>query len=321
MHLLQVGAGSGGIVVLDLVARDPRVTRVTLVEPDTYKPHNVYRHQFPPAAAGRLKAELAAEWVREHRPDVIVDPIVADLTDTTWGDVFQDFAHACDVGVCAVDNEPAKFAFDALMRTAGKPWTLGEVLSGGIGGWVHRFVPGGPCYGCVAAHLRRNVTEEAPAPAPDYSAPGGVVAETTVPASRASIAVIASLHAAVTLDVLATIHQPGANQSVGASPPFPPREGGPGGLGGSARRSTPTGADAATPPPAPPPEGEGSKPDFSSLLFTLAVVPGVFDAAYRPYRFAVPRAAACLVCAARPAPTGEELDVALDDALARLGDN
>jgi hypothetical protein len=62
-------------------------------------------------------------------------------------------------------------------------------------------------------------------------------------------------------------------------------------------------------------------PDFTSLLFTLAAVPGVFEAAYRPYRFAIPKAAACLVCAAGPAPTGEELDVALDQALARLGDN
>lgn len=269
MHVFQVGAGSGGIVVLDLVARDPRVTSVTLVEPDAYKPHNVFRHLFPPAAVGRLKADLAAEWVRERRPDIIVDVIAADLTDATRANDFRRLAESCDVGVCAVDNEPAKFAFDTLMRGAGKPWTLGEVLSGGIGGWVHRFAPGGACYGCVAAHLRRNVAEEAPAPAPDYSNPGGAVQETTVPASRASIAAVAALHATLTLDV----------------------------LGGSA--------------PA----------DFTSLLFTLAVVPGVFDAAYRPYRFAIPKAAACLVCAARPAPAGEELDVALDQALARLGDN
>ncbi len=269
MHVFQVGAGSGGIVVLDLVARDPRVTRVTLVEPDVYKLHNVHRHLFPPAAVGRLKADLAAEWVRERRPDVVFETVVADLTDASHATDFQRLAVSCDVGVCAVDNEAAKFAFDALMRGAGKPWTLGEVLSGGIGGWVHRFAPGGACYGCVAAHLRRTVTEEAPAPAPDYSAPGGPVAETTVPASRASISAIASLHAAISLDVL------------GGTPPL----------------------------------------DFTSLLFTLAAVPEVFDAAYRPYRFAIPKAAACLVCAADPAPAGEELDVALDEALARLGDN
>ena len=84
------------------------------------------------------------------------------------------------------------------MRRHGKPWTLGEVLSGGIGGFVHWFVPGGPCYGCVASHLQRSVTVDK-APTPDYSSSGRAGAETTIPASKASIHAIASLHALVTL--------------------------------------------------------------------------------------------------------------------------
>src|SRR5438128_125322 len=189
MHLLQVGAGSGGIVVLDLLIRDPIVTRVTLVEPDVYKSHNVHRHVFPPSAAGRLKADLAAGWVKERSPDSTCETLAADLTDPAMQPAFEKLAGECDLGVCAVDSEPAKYHFDALMRTAGKPWTLGEVLSGGIGGWVHRFVPGGPCYGCVASYLQREVKEEQDAPPPDYSNPGGAVPETTIPASKASIGV------------------------------------------------------------------------------------------------------------------------------------
>jgi hypothetical protein len=50
----------------------------------------------------------------------------------------------------------------------------------------------------------------------------------------------------------------------------------------------------------------------------------VFDQAFRTYRFAVPRSLSCLICSADPAaaagPDGEDLDVALDQALARLGD-
>src|SRR6478609_4217306 len=76
-HLFHVGAGSGGMVVLDLLARDDRVTRVTLVEPDVYKPHNVHRHLFPASAVGRLKAELVAEWVRALRPDLTFEALVA----------------------------------------------------------------------------------------------------------------------------------------------------------------------------------------------------------------------------------------------------
>ena len=201
MTVFQVGAGSGGIVVLDLLARDPRVTHVALVEPDVYAAHNVHRHVFPPSAVGRLKADLAAEWVKERRPDITFETIIADVTDAAMQATFETLATACDVGVCAVDNEPAKYAFDALMRKAGKPWTLGEVLSGGIGGWVHRFTPDGPCYGCVASHLQRNVAEAPAAPPPDYSNPGGPVAETTIPAGKASIDVIAGLHALITLDL------------------------------------------------------------------------------------------------------------------------
>ena len=275
-HILQVGAGSGGMPVLDMVARDPRVDRVTLVEPDVYKPHNVERHLFPASAVGRLKAELAAEWLRERRPDLDVVIMAVDLLAADVQTELAKIAAAADLGVCAADNEPAKYHFDALMRQAGKPWTLGEVLSGGIGGFVHWFAPGGPCYGCVASHLRRSVAEEAPPEkAPDYSAPGGPVEEVTVPAPKATIAAVAGLHALITLDLLAD------------------------------------------------PAGYG--PGFTSLLWTLRRVPGVFEEAFRPYRFRIPRSAECLICQAgaastASAPSPEDLDVALDQALARLGD-
>lgn len=275
-HIFQVGAGSGGIVVLDLLAREPRVTRVTLVEPDVYKPHNVYRHLFPASAVGRPKAELAAEWLRERRPDLAVEVLPVDLTVAVHQPAIGHAVASCDAGVCAADNEVAKYHFDLLMRRHGKPWALGEVLSGGIGGWVHRFVPGGPCYGCVASHLQRAAPGDPKAPAPDYADPTGAVRETTVPAPKASIDAIASLHALVALALL----------------------------------------DA----PAEPVQEGGMVPGvYTSLLFTLARVPGVFDEPFRTHRFRVAKSPTCLVCSAAPPPAGEDLDAALDQALARLG--
>jgi hypothetical protein len=269
-QLFQVGAGSGGMPVLDMLCRDERLTRVTLVEPDVYKPHNVVRHIFPPSAVGEKKAVLAQRWLQERRPDLKVDLLIADLMDPEFQAPIEEAAAETDIGVCAADNEPAKFHFDGLMRRQQKPWTLGEVLSGGIGGFVHWFVPGGPCYGCVASFLKRSVTVEK-APTPDYTQPGGAVPETTIPAPRAAIEAVASLHALVTLGLLAN--------------------------------------------------PEGFDPGFTSLLWTLQAVAEVFPEAYRPYRFRVSRAPDCLICQARPAPsTVEELDVALAQALARLGD-
>jgi molybdopterin/thiamine biosynthesis adenylyltransferase len=258
--------------VLDAVCRDACITRVTLIEPDLYKPHNVERHLFSAAAVGEPKAELAECWLRERRPDLEVQLLMCDLLDPKRQKEIQAAAATASIGVCAADNEPAKYHFDALMRRAGKPWTLGEVLSGGIGGLVHWFVPGGPCYGCVASHLQRSVLVEKPK-APDYSQPEGAVAEATIPASKASIQAIASLHAVVTLDLL----------------------------------GDPT----------------GYEPGFTSLLFTLQRVPDVFDEAFRAYRFRIPRSDECLICrtvAEGEIPaSSEELDVALDQALARLG--
>lgn len=269
-HLLQVGAGSGGMPVLDLLARDPRLTRVTLIEPDVYKPHNVVRHLFPLDAVGQPKALLARDWLLARRPDLVIETLLCDVADPSQQRAIEAAAAAADIGICAADNEPAKFFFDALLRRHGKPWTLGEVLSGGIGGFVHWFVPGGPCYGCVASHLQRSVTVEKPQ-TPDYSAPGGPVAETTIPASKAAIQTIASLHALVTLELL-------------GNPAY--------------------------------------NPGFTSLLFTLQRVADVFDEAYRPFRFRVPRLAGCLICQTSPSTgtaSSEDLDVALDQALARLG--
>jgi molybdopterin/thiamine biosynthesis adenylyltransferase len=269
-HLLQVGAGSGGMPVLDLVCRDRRITHLTLIEPDIYKPHNVVRHLFPPGAVGQPKAALAERWLKQFRPDLDVRLLPCDLLDPNFQEAISQATVEADIGVCAADNETAKFHFDALMRRHAKPWTLGEVLSGGIGGFVHWFVPGGPCYGCVASHLQRSVTVEKPQ-TPDYTQPGGPVPETTIPAGKASIGAIASLHALVTLALL-------------ESPAH-------------------------------------YAPGFTSLLLTLQRVPDVFDEAFRPYRFRIPRSADCLICRTPSAPTSsEELDAALDQALARLGD-
>ena len=265
-HLFQVGVGSGGMVVLDLVARDERVKTITLVDPDEYKPHNIARHFFSTTDVGRKKVDLAARWVRDFRPDVTIHKLAVDLTDSTQQAQLEEIVRSADYGICAVDVEPAKFHFDMLMRKFNKPWALGEVLSGGIGGWVHRFAPGQACYGCVASHLQRAIVTGT-TPQPDYSNPQGM-AETRIPATKAAISAIASLHALAVLDGL-----------------------------------------------------DGTDPGFTSMLLPLRKVEGIFDAAYKPYRFKIARNPECLICGASlsAVPAGEDLDVALHQALARLG--
>jgi molybdopterin/thiamine biosynthesis adenylyltransferase len=266
-HLIQVGAGSGGMALLDLVCRDTRITHLTLIEPDVYKAHNVERHFFGPTDVGQAKLVLAERWLKDRRPDLELELLDCDLLDPAYADKIEAAARAADLGVCAADNEPAKLHFDGLMRRAARPWTLGEVLSGGIGGFVHWFIPGGPCYGCVASFLQRSVTVDKPG-TPDYSQPGGPAPEVTIPASKASIAAIASLHAQVTLELLG--------------------------------------------------QGSAYSPGFTSLLWTLQKVPGIFEEAFRAHRFRIARSPQCLFCGATAKAPGD-LDAALEQALSRLG--
>lgn len=189
------------MAVLDLIGRDSRIDTILLIEPDVYKPHNVIRHYFSHGQCGRQKSELAAEWLRERRPDLKVETLNADLCDPCHTESVEAMVSRADVGVCAVDNDRAKCHWDWLMRRHSKPWTLGEVLAGGIGGFIHMFVPGGPCFACVTSQLQRE-TRVDDSPPPDYSAPGHLVTEASIPASISSVHAIASLHALATLAFL-----------------------------------------------------------------------------------------------------------------------
>ncbi len=97
-HLVQVGAGSGGMPVLDLVVRDPRITQVTLIEPDVYKAHNVDRHVFSRADVGKSKAELTGRWIKERRPDIVVDLLPCDLLDPSRQHEIGDAVASADIG-------------------------------------------------------------------------------------------------------------------------------------------------------------------------------------------------------------------------------
>src|SRR5260221_9779064 len=139
--------------VLDLLCRDPRITKLTLVEPDIYKPHNVERHLFAPDNIGENKGDLAKTWLKKRRPDLEVRLLDCDLLDPRRQEELERVASEADLGICAADNEIAKYHWDALMRKHGKPWTLGEVLSGGIGGVFFLFFVGGAFFWCVGRYF------------------------------------------------------------------------------------------------------------------------------------------------------------------------
>ena len=201
-HLVQVGLGSGGMSVIDMLVRDMRISKVTLIEPDLLKPHNLPRHLLSSDNVGKSKLLSAVKWLKDRNTNLEIISIEAFLQDPDKQEQIHNAIKGADFGVCAVDNEEAKYHWCSLMRQHIIPWTLGEVLSGGIGGFVHTFVPGGPCYACACTYLKREGPKDSKDFKPDYSNPSGQVEEARIPASFASIQSIAALHALATLDLL-----------------------------------------------------------------------------------------------------------------------
>ncbi len=201
-HLVQVGLGSGGMSVIDMLVRDVRISKITLIEPDVLKPHNLPRHLLSKQEVGKLKLDAAVQWLKNRIPELEIVPLASFLQDPEKQDQINQALYGADLGVCAVDNEEAKYHWCFLMRQHKIPWTLGEVLSGGIGGFVHTFVPNGPCYACACTYLKRKGPKDAKDSLPDYSNPDGEVEKARIPASFASIQSIAALHALATMDIL-----------------------------------------------------------------------------------------------------------------------
>jgi hypothetical protein len=104
---------------------------VTLIEPDVYKPHNVYRHLFSPADVGQPKAVLARRWLEQLRPALTVEVLQVDLCDPAVQALIEAAFAQASVGVCAADNELAKFHFDSLAR---KVWAIMDAGRGAFWG-------------------------------------------------------------------------------------------------------------------------------------------------------------------------------------------
>ena len=204
-NIVVVGAGSGGSLCSDFLAPDPSIAKVTIFDHDTLEAANVARHLAGRSSVGLRKVDILRDRLRDIRPDVEVVRYPLDITSPDGSKALRAALTQATAAVCAVDVESAKLTFNNLCLETGTPWTLGEVLSGGIGGFVHCFRPrSSACYACALGFLGREVKERPHVR--DYAAEESrFAASLRIPASKASIAFIAALHAVETLKL---IHRP-----------------------------------------------------------------------------------------------------------------
>ena len=139
-----VGLGATGSVIAAWLAR-AGVGHLTLLDRDLVERSNLQRQiLFGEGDLGRLKAEAAAERLREANPEVDLRPAVADLTSGNARELLAGFDLICD----GTDNFEARFLLNDVAIEAGVPWVYAGALGAEAMVWpIHP--PRTPCLRCL----------------------------------------------------------------------------------------------------------------------------------------------------------------------------
>lgn len=172
-RVLVVGCGALGSAAVELLARSG-VGSITVVDRDLVELSNLQRQVLfdeSDAAAQTPKAVAAAEAVSRFNSEVMVKPVVADVTP----DNVEALVRAADVVLDGTDNLETRYLLnDACVKT-GIPWIYGGAV--GSTGMAMTVIPGTTsCFRCLF-----------PVPAPvgtlDTCESAGVLASTVVTVS------------------------------------------------------------------------------------------------------------------------------------------
>jgi molybdopterin/thiamine biosynthesis adenylyltransferase len=142
-QVLVAGAGALGNEILKHLALFG-VGRIVVVDSDRVELSNLSRSVlFRAADQGRLKAEVAAERMRELNPDVQVLPVAGDLR---WA-LGLGLIRRLDLVLAGLDSVGSRLALNQMCWRAGVPWIDGAIEE--LAGIMRAYVPpAGACYEC-----------------------------------------------------------------------------------------------------------------------------------------------------------------------------
>lgn len=138
------GCGNIGSHLVPHLARNPRVERVVLVDPDVYEPKNLAGQDIRARDVKRSKVEVQAERLHEIRPELEVVAVADRLENLP----LAYFRNAIIFG--ALDSRWARQQLNQAAWRAGSPW-IDMAVDGP--GWLCRvsvYQPGldSPCLEC-----------------------------------------------------------------------------------------------------------------------------------------------------------------------------
>jgi hypothetical protein len=144
--LLIAGLGNIGSFLAPLTARMEPISRILLVDPDTYEPGQQLGQDIPAHAVGRPKAEVQAERVLTIRPELEVEAFVAPVERLPLGMLRGAIVASC------LDSRVARLQLAARAWRVGSPF-VDAAVGGGSSLLVRTNVylsgPHAACFECA----------------------------------------------------------------------------------------------------------------------------------------------------------------------------
>lgn len=144
-HVVLIGLGNIGAPLVEMLARNELVDRLTLIDHDVYEPANLAGQAIQPNDIGKPKAVVQAERARTIRSSLAVEGICTAVEVVPLGRLRGS------VVLTGLDSKLSRQHVNERIWRLGVPWVDGGVDAAG---WLARitiYVPGPdqPCLECA----------------------------------------------------------------------------------------------------------------------------------------------------------------------------
>ena len=121
----------------------------TLVDKDILDEENLEKHIAMRKDIGRMKTEIAEEWIIDRNPDASVTRLDVDVTTTEGKKSLAAAIESADAVLCCTDNKNSRLQVNRICLTHKTPCVTGLIYRTGFGGDCFLYEPGkSACYDC-----------------------------------------------------------------------------------------------------------------------------------------------------------------------------
>lgn len=162
--LMVVGLGSLGFPAVQQLAMSG-VNRWVLVDFDSYDEDNLVKHTAMRKDLGKLKVDIAKEWILDRRPTAEVTCLAINIATAEGQPKFEEALASCDVVLVTTDNKNSRLVANRVACDLRKQMVVSTVYRTGFGGEAFLYHPDSTgCFECLVAQsdavsIERTVAE------------------------------------------------------------------------------------------------------------------------------------------------------------------